>query len=242
MKKIIAICNPSGGVGKTTIATNLAKLFSRRELETLVTSLDPREGSLKLYHKAGFNRFLGLSGHGIVKTAMKNIDIIPAKHCYRSDGMLKRLIFDSSFIEDTLQKNIDKYNIILFDAPPSLNEAMYWVLSMADWVLIPAYYQSSIDDIDELIQIVDETKEFNPSLEIGGIVISRSDRRSKQSRLFEDELSKAFGKYLMETKIPHDPNVKREYSAGKTIVEYAPDSPAAKAYSRLAKEIIEKWI
>ena len=48
---IIAVCNPKGGVGKTTVTVNLAGAFARRGWEVLVVDTDP-QGSLRDWHAA----------------------------------------------------------------------------------------------------------------------------------------------------------------------------------------------
>ncbi len=45
---VISICSPKGGVGKTTLAANLAYVFSRSGTRVAVVDFDP-QNSLRLY-------------------------------------------------------------------------------------------------------------------------------------------------------------------------------------------------
>ena len=48
---LIAVCNPKRGVGKTTLAANLARSFARGGREVLLVDSDP-QGSLRDWHAA----------------------------------------------------------------------------------------------------------------------------------------------------------------------------------------------
>ncbi|MFN3863698.1 MAG: ParA family protein [Erythrobacter sp.] len=142
----IAVYSVKGGVGKTTLAVNLAwcsATISRRK--TLLWDLDAASG-------AGF--LLGIDpkkkrsadsafaeGSDLLKliqpTAFANLDLLPADESIRSlDRQLDRLGKKKRLarLVEGLAKHYDR---IIFDCPPVLNEVSAQVMRAADLVIVP---------------------------------------------------------------------------------------------------------
>jgi len=81
-------------------------------------------------------------------------------------------------------------------------------------------------------------KEFNPSLDISGIVCTMYDARNNLSRVVEESIREQFESVIFKTFIPTNIAVAESPPAGKPVVEYAPNSIGAKAYRELAEEIL----
>jgi len=143
---VIAIYSVKGGVGKTTIAANLAwfsATISRRR--TLLWDLDPAGGAGFLYGiepgkraRAGslFSRDVDPLEQ-IEHTAFDSLDLLPADESLRDlDNALVR-IGKKRRLERMTQTLSKRYERIVLDCPPVLNEVSAQVVRAADVVIVP---------------------------------------------------------------------------------------------------------
>jgi chromosome partitioning protein len=142
----IAVYNVKGGVGKTSIAVNLAwasaKLSARR---TLLWDLDPQGGAGFLLGHPPVRRPRALALFGreieaeklIQKTQTEGFDLLPADSSL--GGIDQYLItLDKKRRLARLTQQLDKsYDRIILDCPPILNEASDQVFRAADLLLVP---------------------------------------------------------------------------------------------------------
>lgn len=143
---VIAIYSVKGGVGKTTIAANLAwysAQVSRRR--SLLWDLDAAGGAGFLYGidprkkaSAGtiFDRDVAAQDL-IRKTAYDRLDLLPADESLRDlDGMLAR-IGKKRRLAKTAEGLGRRYERIILDCPPVLNELSAQVVRAATCVIVP---------------------------------------------------------------------------------------------------------
>lgn len=81
---------------------------------------------------------------------------------------------------------------------------------------------------------------IRPELEILGAVITMYDPRTKLSDDVLHELYKYFPNNIFRSVIPRNVRLAEAPSFGRTIVHFDAGSKGAKAYERLAAEIIER--
>jgi len=140
MPKIIAVANSKGGVGKTTIARNLALVCQANSLKTLALDCDPQK-SLESFFSARAERLDRIDLDCDVKTEATGLkrDIL-----HRAQG----------------------YDRVIVDVGGRDSMTMRQVLLAADNVLIPTTTgQESTDALAYMIQAVDEAKSINESLQ-----------------------------------------------------------------------------
>ena len=146
------------------------------------------------------------------------------------------------YLKNALLELGDEYEYIVMDLPPSLGLLTINALTAAHNVLIPIqaeYY--ALEGLSDLMNTINRIKEnFNPVLEIKGVLLTMYDERTNLSRQIEDELRKYFKSKVYETVIPRNIRLSEAPSFGKPIQLYDIKSAGARAYMSLAKEMMGK--
>ncbi len=135
---------------------------------------------------------------------------------------------------------LDDY--ILIDSPPSLGIFTVNALTAADAVIVPlqahVFALQALPQLEETIAIV---RQLNPSLSIGGIVVTMIDRRTSMNQVVEDAARQQYGDLVFKTVIPFNVKLVEAPAAGQPISAYAPGSSGARAYHDLALEVAARY-
>jgi chromosome partitioning protein len=84
-------------------------------------------------------------------------------------------------------------------------------------------------------------RQLNPSLAIGGIVVTMIDRRTSVNQVVEDAARQQYGDLVFKTVIPFNIKLVEAPAAGQPISAYAPGSSGARAYHDLALEVAARY-
>ncbi len=246
MRKIIAVLNQKGGVGKTTSTINIAAYLSKMGRSVLVVDLDPQANAtsgLGQSKNAEVTTYDILVNGALISTAIIDLDhsdvsLVPANA--ELAGAEVELVSGNG--RELRLKNAlahVSHDYVLIDCPPSLGLLSINALTAADSVLIPVqaeYY--ALEGLTQLLSTVQRVREgLNPSLELLGVVVTMYDSRTSLSDSVYKELQKHFGQKLFKTVIPRNVRLAEAPSHGKTILDHDKWSRGARAYKALAKEI-----
>ena len=144
--KLVAVYSLKGGVGKTTLAVNLAaEAAIRRGKKTLIWDLDPQSAaSFILGHepekkpkaRSVFERDIAPDSL-ITKTAIPGLDLLPADISLRSlDGFLAS-IGKKKRLAKLVETISGHYDRIFLDCPPGLTETSEQMMRAADIIIVP---------------------------------------------------------------------------------------------------------
>ncbi|MBF0226050.1 MAG: ParA family protein [Desulfobacterales bacterium] len=202
------VFNQKGGVGKSTIACNLAAISASEGNRTLVIDLDAQCNASQylLGHEyfeikttifSFFEELLAFSFRKkglidcIVKTKFKNLDIMPS-HSNLFDLQDK---LESRYKMYKLRDSLDEltsYDYIYIDTPPALNFYSRSALIAADACLIP--FDCDYFSRQALYTLIDNVREIqqdhNSGLEIEGVVVNQFQSRAKLPTKIIDDLIK----------------------------------------------------
>ena len=93
-----------------------------------------------------------------------------------------------------------------------------------------------------LTDTVTKVKErLNPKLDIGGILITRYDPRTVNSREVMARVLQQFGDLVFDTVITRTVRFPETSVAGEPITTWAPKSTGAQSYRSLAREVIDRF-
>jgi chromosome partitioning protein len=250
MAHIVSVVNQKGGVGKTTTTLNLAAYLAELGKFVLIVDLDPQANATSglglRQDEIAAGVYEGLVGtHSlrqlVLPTAHQGLKLIPATQALA--GATVELV-NAEEREHYLRKAIleirNDYDYILIDNAPSLGVLTINGLVAADSVLIPVqaeYY--ALEGLGQLMNTVNLIKEgMKPELNVMGAVITMYDSRTRLSHEVLEELYRYFPDKIFRSVIPRSVRLAEAPSFGKTILGYDPESKAARAYERLAREFI----
>lgn len=251
MGKIIAIFNQKGGVGKTTTSINLSSGIGKIGKKGLLVDIDPQGNSTsglgvdKNMVKHLIYDVLALDlpiRDGIFPTSAENVDIIPSNN--QLAGLEIELAKEGNWemmLRDELYKVRDDYDYIFIDCPPSLGILSVLGLIASDSVIIPIqceYY--ALEGVSQLFDTIELVKKnFNPSLEVEGVVLSMFDGRTNLSIQVVDEVKSFFKGKVYTSIIPRNVRLAEAPSYGLSIMDYDEKSRGAEAYMDLAEEFLD---
>ncbi len=254
MAQVIAVVNQKGGVGKTTTSVNLAVYLATLGKFVLLVDIDPQANAtsgLGISHqelKRGVYEVLG-GQHSfkdvVLNTAQEGLRIAPATASLAGAGVeLVAVENRESRLHHCLDEVRGAYDYIIIDCPPSLGLLTVNALVAADKVLIPVqaeYY--ALEGLGQLVSTINLVKDnIKPELEILGAVLTMFDKRNKLSEEVMSELYKYFPNKIFRSVIPRTVRLAEAPSYGKSILHYDKDGKGARAYERLARELIEMGI
>jgi len=251
MSKIICIANQKGGVGKTTTAINLAASLATDERKTLLIDCDPQGNAttgvgIGRSEIDGKNLYGAMIGHiplkeAIFSTQIPTMDVVPSNQ----DLIGVEVEFVSLENRETRLRNIVKdidtpYEYLIIDCPPSLGFLTVNSLVASDYVIIPLQCEYfAMEGLRHLFNTIRLTQvRLNPSLALGGILLTMFDTRNRIAHRVADEVRNFFGKRVFNTVIPRNVRLSESPSYGLPIILYDVNCRGAVSYIELSKEII----
>jgi chromosome partitioning protein len=246
---ILTIANQKGGVGKTTTAINLAASLALQNRKTLLIDMDPQSNStLSFVDPSAFGLSLYdamVDAHSfrdcVIPTKVMNLSLLPSRiSLAKLEGKLLGEL-DSHFrFKDKLSSVLGDFEYIVIDTPPTLGLITVSALVAATHVLIPI--QSSyfaLEGTDDLLDTIKKVKARpNPNLQLLGVLITLTDRRTTLSHDTIGQIRHVFGDKVFETVITKSVRLEESPAYKESIFSYAPKSSGAMEYEQLCKEVL----
>ncbi|MED5484360.1 MAG: ParA family protein [Pseudomonadota bacterium] len=255
MAKIYSIINQKGGVGKTTTTINLGTAMAACGANVLIIDMDP-QGNLstgmgveKVKREKGVYNILidNLSiNDAVIKTEIPNLNLIPS-----NDDLLGIDIELSNESDRVMRlkkalEDLNSYDYILLDCPPSLSLLTLNALVASTGALVPLQAEFyALEGLSQLLKTIEDIKNsVNHNLMLEGVIITMFDGRNNLSNQVEQDVRSYLGTEVFTTKIPRNIRLSEAPSHGLPALIYDHKCSGSAAYINLAREVLNKsgWV
>ena len=233
--KIVTVFSAKGGVGKTTVSTNLATYLASTGARTVLVDLDLMFGdvaiSLQLQPPGSVRDLVAMSGHldaqGVESVVTRHepsgLDVIAAPP---DPADAERV--PSHVVVELLRVARANYDYIIVDTPPSFTEHVLAAFDLSDLTVLVATLD--IPAVKNLRIAINTLDTLGASKDSRTIVLNRADAKVG---LRADDVEAAL-KQTISANIPNTLAVPASVNRGVAIILDEPRSPVAMALRELA--------
>lgn len=261
-RRVIAVANVKGGVGKTSITANLAVELAAGGYKVLVVDLDP-QGNLR--NILGYrDDAVDDAGEGLLRSVTTGEELRPAKNVrerldvvaggIRSKDLqreLQRAAMDGGDVTIKFAMSLgqisQRYDIVLLDTPPSPGMLQTSALVAARYVIIPVEAdEDSLDGVETMAGEILAVRARNPFISPLGVVRFRMRQQATRA---QTEIAEGITELLGEG-VAFDTIVRDAHSVarvgkarGLTARELGVNPPSAAGvaadYHQLSREVLK---
>lgn len=245
----IAVLNQVSGVGKTTVATNLAASLAIAEQRVLLIYATPTPVLDETKTQQMHSLSDVLAGKVSFSQALVSMPTIPNLDVVSGDYRLWQFDYSTTHkqqpllcLQRELQKITAIYDFIVIDSPSSLGMLTLNTLVATQGVVIPVspanYVKSELQQLIYVLSVV--RKEYNPDLRLLGILLNKCDQNSQADMSTEHEVQNDFGVHNVFARvIANSTSVVRADLLGLPVLLHDAGCAGAQSFLWLAQALLE---
>ena len=251
--KTIVVFNQKGGVGKTSTVVNLMAELKLKGLNVLGIDLDA-QANLTAFNqivnpdKTIREVLIGACTMAEAIRACRYGDVLPSDTSLQNE--LMRFASMPAFVirlRELLKTVNGKYDYVLIDCPPVVNQVTAAALVAADGVIVPAEaeYFSAVG-IKMIADTVNQVKPLNEHIKVMGVLLVKYQPRRtltrELERLLQGQIKALLNCELLKSHIRFTVDIPASQASGTSVRDFKQGSKATADYADLANEILSKEI
>ena len=252
MQRRLAVVNHKGGTGKTTTALCLAVGMARKlrkgrrllfvdadsQANATMTLMDGEAAewptlSQVLLDESDITEAIRPSRHPM-------IDILPSDPSLADCTVwLADQVGREQRLKNGLDSIADSYDLVIVDSSPGMSLVTVNALHAVSELVVPCDASIySVSGLGQLQLTIEKVRRHlaHPDLAIVTLVITRA-MKNRATQELEAQLRDTYGKLVAASVIPYSTHVEVAAAHHRTVLEYAPKSPAAVALEALIGEV-----
>lgn len=256
MPSVYAIANEKGGVGKTSVAVNLAAAFTRLDFHVLLIDLDAQRHAsrwlgIDTESLALESSFLEVASQRrridevVIRTG-EGIDVIPAhKDMISLPETLGRSMGGGIY---TLRKALEQSaavgyrpDIVILDLAPARGPVLATALAAATRCVAPVQAADLVlQSLSDLVESITQAGEFNPRLRGLSVLRNNYAPRANLDYVYDQALADVYADALLQTIIPSRAIIRLASGTQQSIFQFhGPDEGAVRSlFLTLAEELL----
>lgn len=236
MPKILSVASGKGGVGKTTIVSNLGAILT--EAGKNVTLVDGNLTTANLSLHLGIPLYPVtlhdvLKGEAVLPEAMyvhpTGIRVVPS-----GIGIDDLRETDSRDLPIILEDLMDETDTIILDTAAGLGQETISTLEASDEVLLVTH--PTMPSVTDALKTKNLAEELG--VDVAGVAVNSST--GSRGELTTEEIREMLDGVPVLSKIPRDEKVQEAISMKKPVVHHSPSSKASHNLRKLASELVNE--
>lgn len=258
--RVISVINLKGGVGKTTTSANMAYELAEHHMSRVLIVDNDKQGNISRLFKAysdeeecGMAKIMLQENvrDAIKPTEYTNIDIVTANMSLliandrvaksKDEGQHEKLRCFLDMINNVKnEEDFREYDYVIIDNPPTIDMCVINALACTDDVIVPVKVDKwALEGLEIITEQIREAKEFNPSIDLMGVLITMFNKNDVNSS--GEEWVRQQNDYpVFETKIRRTEKVDESTFFEKPVIEYSVRCGATRDYKALVNEYLQK--